>query len=906
MNKSTLALIFIFAFITNIVSGQTSTIPKKAWSKTSINAVVFRKNSVVTYNNHQYVAFYDAQSNLVLAKRELKSNSWEIKTTSYKGNTSDAHNSISIMVDGEGYLHVAWDHHGHPLKYAKSLEANGLELGPTQSMIGSNETNVTYPEFHKFPNGDMFFLYRDGSSGRGNLVINKYDTSEKTWTRISNNLISGENARSAYWQAAVGNDGSFQISWVWRETYDVETNHDMAYAKTEDYGATWTKSDGSQYVIPITAATSEYVSTIPQNTNLINQTSMYVDDFGNPYIATYFSKAPSTIPQYFLIYKNQNTWKTTQMSQRQSEFSLGGGGTKKIPISRPQIVVRNNPKMTQAMLIYRDVDFENKAVLTKNAGADFTNWQTEEITSTSLMEWEPSYDTELWKNGKILHLYIQKVEQVDSEGQGTLEPQDVIIQEVANYTADFDYDEPAYCTTGNDPIPIISGVSGGEFSSTPEGLSLDLQTGKIDLSASNPGTYTIVYSLESDLTTDSSSSITVTIATGEVTAPNAPDGLTAIAETGRISLEWTVSTSEDVSGYNVYRATAIEGDYQEIATGIKWNYFTDDSVGSGQEYFYKIAAIDYCQNSSLLSNAVAVESIEIAGDLILHLKFENNLIDSSVYRNDAAASGNLSFAEGHIDERAVFLNGSNSFLKLPANIIQEDDITVSTWLKWNGGSTWQRIFDFGNSTSQYIFLTPKSNSNQIRLAIKNNGSEQFLHAPMPTVGQWTHIAITMSETEVALYVNGELAEASQNITIRPSHFNPIFNYIAKSQYPDPLLNGQLDDFMIYKRALSATEVKQLSDVTFLSTENSSFLTKAKLKVWPLPADDKLFLQFPENSATGRVTYAIYELNGRIIKRETLDASTTGYVDVSHFSAGLYLLKIQQLDRIYFKKILIKH
>ncbi|MFH1719601.1 MAG: alpha-L-fucosidase [Planctomycetota bacterium] len=41
------------------------------WAKNSVNAVVFRRNSVVTHEDTQYVAFYDEDANVVLAKRTL-------------------------------------------------------------------------------------------------------------------------------------------------------------------------------------------------------------------------------------------------------------------------------------------------------------------------------------------------------------------------------------------------------------------------------------------------------------------------------------------------------------------------------------------------------------------------------------------------------------------------------------------------------------------------------------------------------------------------------------------------------------------------------------------------------------------------------------------------------------------
>lgn len=37
------------------------------------------------------------------------------------------------MVDGTGYLHLSWDHHVHPLRYAQSVEPGSLKLSPPNS-----------------------------------------------------------------------------------------------------------------------------------------------------------------------------------------------------------------------------------------------------------------------------------------------------------------------------------------------------------------------------------------------------------------------------------------------------------------------------------------------------------------------------------------------------------------------------------------------------------------------------------------------------------------------------------------------------------------------------------------------------------------------------------------------------
>jgi hypothetical protein len=43
--------------------------------------------------------------------------------------------------------------------------------------------------------------------------------------------------------------------------------------------------------------------------------------------------------------------------------------------------------------------------------------------------WEPSYDTEMWKRSKILHIYAQKVGQGDGEKLESIPPQMISILE---------------------------------------------------------------------------------------------------------------------------------------------------------------------------------------------------------------------------------------------------------------------------------------------------------------------------------------------------------------------------------------------------------------------------------------------------------------------------------------------
>ncbi len=120
----------------------------KGFSSTSVNTTVFRNNSIVTHGNTQYISYYDAEGWLMLGKRRLGTGEWILHRTQYKGHVKDAHNIISMMVDGDGYLHLSFDHHGHKLNYCRSIAPDTLVLGDKEPMIGNEEEDVTYPEFH--------------------------------------------------------------------------------------------------------------------------------------------------------------------------------------------------------------------------------------------------------------------------------------------------------------------------------------------------------------------------------------------------------------------------------------------------------------------------------------------------------------------------------------------------------------------------------------------------------------------------------------------------------------------------------------------------------------------------------------------------------------------------------------
>ena len=235
--------------------------------------------------------------------------------------------------------------------------------------------------------------------------------------------------------------------------------------------------------------------------------------------------------------------------------------------------------------------------------------------------------------------------------------------------------------------------------------------------------------------------------------------------------------------------------YSKVEYMRQMTYDTGGLTPAGIAYRDNVAPMSYVQRLPRTGSRALTQ-----------LALDGDTLDSSGQGNNAIAVGRPAFASGRTGQ-ALRLDGTTQHLQLPPDVAGSSSFSFAAWVYWDGGASWQRIFDFGKDTSRYLFLTTSATGGHLRFATRNSGSEQTVQtATALPIGQWTHVAVTLAGGTARLYVNGTEA-ANGPISITPSQVSADLNYLGKSRFSaDPLFAGLLDDVRIADYAFTPAQI----------------------------------------------------------------------------------------------------
>jgi hypothetical protein len=302
------------------------------------------------------------------------------------------------------------------------------------------------------------------------------------------------------------------------------------------------------------------------------------------------------------------------------------------------------------------------------------------------------------------------------------------------------------------------------------------------------------------------------VAVGSATNPWPTNSETSVALNKTLS--WTPGNNAvthalylGLNSNAVAQATTASPEFQGM---LSTNSFTPIVLAGSSTYFWRVDEIAGANtNTGVVWSFTTVPAPALAHRYSFSETSGTTVADSiggSAWNGTLPNSG--TFSSGQL----TLASASQQYVGLPAAIVGTlSNFTIEAWLKLNSTANWNRIFDFGNTTTTYMFLTPQNGStSRVRYAITTSGAggeQQITGTSALSAGVWNHVAVTLSGTNGILYLNGVPVGTNNNMTLKPSSLgNTANNYIGKSQYADPYLNGLIDEFRIYTVPLCASEI----------------------------------------------------------------------------------------------------
>ena len=277
----------------------------------------------------QYVAYYSKDRIMTVASRRLDENDWtRIALPEHIG--WDSHNYITMAVDDRHQLHLSGNMHVDPLVYFKTTVPRDIStLTRVEKLVGRAESRMTYPRFFRGPAGEFIFTYRDGSSGSGNQIYNRYDPTRERWSRLLDQpLTDGEGKMNAYMDGPrLGPDGHYHSVWVWRDTPDCATNHHISYMWSPDLQQ-WKNIRGESLSLPVTIdSPGTVVDPVPPGGGLINGNARLGFDSEKRPVVTYHKYDEAGNSQVFNARWSGSKWEITQATDWTERWQFQGGGS---------------------------------------------------------------------------------------------------------------------------------------------------------------------------------------------------------------------------------------------------------------------------------------------------------------------------------------------------------------------------------------------------------------------------------------------------------------------------------------------------------------------------------------------------------------------------------------------------
>ncbi|CAN5558527.1 hypothetical protein BH10BAC5_BH10BAC5_21100 [soil metagenome] len=280
----------------------------------------------------------------------------------------------------------------------------------------------------------------------------------------------------------------------------------------------------------------------------------------------------------------------------------------------------------------------------------------------------------------------------------------------------------------------------------------------------------------------------------------------------------------------------ITSNYPAAAGSFQW------SVNNINKTTCKIKITDVSNlNVSKISNSFTIKPVPISNGLIVYYPFDNNFNDASGNNNNSTKEGNPTIVPGLIGNAVKFVSdplsncelySGGDRLRMPTINLNIPAFTISMWVNDNsincGAETYffqgDDITGYGNIAIWHHFsnliFTVDGIQNRIQVPFRESDNNRFVLYTM-----------VYSNGILKAYRDEELlGQLTQNV-----NYSTLFTGLgshAWSGNSSARFNGKIDDFRIYNRAISESEIHNLYTLSpIISNPNITLTSPDANAIW---------------------------------------------------------------------------
>lgn len=448
----------------------------------------------------------------------------------------------------------------------------------------------------------------------------------------------------------------------------------------------------------------------------------------------------------------------------------------------------------------------------------------------------------------------------------------------------------------------------GKNSYDPDGDSISFHWASLSGIYLENNTDTIVRFETPQVTTDSSLLFVLTVTdsdntlardTVEIIVENVNHGPVArtgddivVGEFEKFEIDGSGSFDEDDDSLNYL--WLVPDDVQIDGAGLKNpklfvpEVFNDESF----EIILKVSDGELEDSDTLIVNVLNREL------LLADYKFNNNLIDSSLFEHD----GNemyISFSTNRNDEEnsALLLDGLSEKVNL-GDWFTLNDFTISFWVKPKSNQKESACILNNNYTNFASWCFQQEIDMPEQYSFKYANSSITMPLFYLPAELWTHVAIVFNNDTAKFYRNGTLLGkrgVENNISYNGTQQLIIGNDLDGNQG----FKGVVDEVRIYNYELSPDEVA----VLHIPVNVEIIKNNLELNLWPNPCNQKF--QINRGSSLDKdYKLTIVDTNGKVFLKN-VDVKK-GYISTEKWSEGIYLVMVSDGKFTYTKKLMVVH